>query len=123
MSQENKPEEIDYPFPITPNEPEAPRPNYPYPTATPQPSYQPQSAYQPQPAYQPPVYTPVLPPTPAQSAALETYSTNMNVTPMLPPVRTPSATSNTALEVTVGVITFLVLVAMIASLVYYIWFS
>ncbi len=121
MSQENKPEEIDYPFPIAPDEREAPKPNYPYPSANPQPAYQPQSAYQPQATYQSPVYTPAPPPAPV--VTLETYSTNMNVAPALPPLRTPTASSNTALEVTVGVITFLVLVAMIAGLVYYIWFS
>jgi|GEM_PF-2038097 len=123
MSQENKPEEIDYPFPIEPTAPEAPKPNYPYPAANPQPNYQPQSAYQPQPTYQPPVYTPAPPHPPAPVVTLETYSTNMSPVPNLPPVRTPSASSNTALEVTVGVITFLVILALIAALVYYIWFS
>ncbi|NWJ45576.1 MAG: hypothetical protein HXX08_06835 [Chloroflexi bacterium] len=119
MSQENKPEDIDYPFPIAAEDaPPAPQPTYTYqpqPVSQPVYSYQPQPVVAPQPAPipQPPTqavytYQPQPAPAPTVEAAMP-----------MPPVRT--GTNTTAVEVTVGIITFLVLLAIIASVLFLVW--
>ncbi|MEI7553994.1 hypothetical protein [Candidatus Chlorohelix sp.] len=110
MSQENKPEDIDYPFPIavedTPYDP---------PTTY---TYQPQPAAQPVYSYQPP---PVTAPQPAYSYQPTPIGAVDAANKPMPPVRTGANT--TAVEVTVGIITFLVLLAIIALMIYLVWWK
>ncbi len=127
MSQENKSsDEIDYPFPISPNDTDsekkapAPQPassnNYPYP------SYQ--SNYGPSYSSSAPSYPQGYPPVESQAVIPATPAENLSSKrnpPPLPPVRTSS--NPAALEVTVGIITFLILLAIIAAVVYFVWFS